>query len=94
MPRKVRSAVVLFLFLILAAGAVQARTWSPWEPAGLLEDVWLRFAVRVAAFWEKAGSMMDPNGAKAGAEMDPNGKPSKAVTPPTGEAGGMMDPDG
>lgn len=95
MSRKVRSAAVLFLFLILAAGAVQARTWSPsWEPAGFLEDLWLRFAARVTAFREKEGGMMDPNGGKEGSMMDPDGKPSDAVTHREGEAGGMMDPDG
>lgn len=94
MPRKVRSAVVLFLFLILAAGVVQARTWSsPWEPTGFLEDLWLRFASRVTAFWEKEGPAMDPNGAPAGGMMDPDGAPSRAGTPP-GEEGGMMDPNG
>lgn len=93
--RKIRPVVLALLLLILAAGAVQARTWSvSWEPEGFLENVWLRFAARVAAFWEKEGSMMDSDGAKAGPGMDPNGKPSEAATPPAGEAGSMMDPDG
>ena len=93
--RKIRPVVLALLLLILAADVVQARAWSgPWEPAGFLEGVWLRFAARAAALWEKAGGMMDPDAAKAGSEMDPNGKPREAVTPPTGEAGSMMDPDG
>ncbi len=93
--RKMRPAVLALLLLVLAAGSVQARTWSvSWEPAGFLEDAWLRFAARVAAFREKEGGMMDPDGEKEGSMMDPDGKPSETVTPPRGEAGGMMDPDG
>lgn len=94
MPHKVRSAVVLFLFLIFAAGAVHALPSSaPWEPAGFLEDLWFRFAARVTGFWEKEGAEMDPNGAPAGSMMDPNGAPNRAGTPP-GEEGSMMDPNG
>lgn len=98
MSRKIYSLVLVALVLALIAGPVAAlpmgaRTSPPQVSpgvSGLLD--W--FSSLVSKAWQKAGSIMDPNGTpasnKEGSIMDPNGTPA----PAPGEAGSQMDPNG
>lgn len=94
MSRKIRSLGTLVLLILLAAGPAAAlplgvRTPSP---QSALSGAWDWFSSLMTGWWEKEGSIMDPNGPpasnKEGSQMDPNG------TPAPGEAGSHMDPDG
>lgn len=105
MSQKIRSAVAVFVLVLLSAGAVSALPLAsaPYEPSGFMAAAWdwlTSLAGRFGGLWEKERSSMDPNGLnKEGSQMDPNGQPGSPAgsqIDPNGlnKAGSSMDPDG
>ncbi len=96
MSRKIRLAVLVFVFVNLVVSAAHAL-----PPSG--RQVSLRSQSVLAAAWEWLGTLFvraheQPRSqevrAKAGSSMDPNGNPQNLLAGEECEAGSQMDPNG
>jgi hypothetical protein len=96
MSRKIRLAVLVFVFVNLVVSAAHALPPS-------VRQVDLRSDGVLAAAWEWFGALFShasvqprtqESRTKAGSSMDPGGKPENLLAGEGSDAGSQMDPDG